>query len=217
MSPFDQWRAISGTSALRQIGHSLQEKNIATDQSFAYFGIYSLQELELYKSRTRYVTFIEVVKNQYTIDESGLNQKLIGSIGAGLLGGGIFLNICGAMIPEKEVNGYYVRDNSSLKAAYQGLGIGYDLGGLIMLLIATKKSKTDISFDGMYNIYVYDTQTKEIIYKDTVSVSSKDTFVGSYLQFKESQSVVNDYYGKLICNSILQKYDSINQWLSFRK
>lgn len=37
MSPYDQWKAISETSSLRRIGKILQAKNIANDQSYAYF------------------------------------------------------------------------------------------------------------------------------------------------------------------------------------
>ena len=78
------------------------------------------------------------------------------------------------------------------------------------------QAKTIVNFDGAYNIYVYDTQAKEVVYKDAVTLNSTDTFVGSYLLYKESQNVVNDYYGKLICNEVLKKYDSINQWLKMR-
>lgn len=216
MSPFDQWKSIADTTSLRQMGATLQQQNIATDQSFAYFGIYSLQELELYKARTRYITFIEVVKNKYEIKENGLNQQMWGALGALYLGTGLGCHIVGAMYPEKERDGIYERDYSGIKKLYNGLGVGMDIGGLIMLAVAAKKPKTFVTFDGMYNIYVYDTQAKEVIYKDAVTVSSKDTFDGSYLLFAESQSLVNDYYAKLICNAILKKYDSINQWLKMR-
>ncbi len=40
MSPYDQWKAILETPSLKKIGSTLQEKNIARDQSYAYFGIY---------------------------------------------------------------------------------------------------------------------------------------------------------------------------------
>ena len=65
-------------------------------------------------------------------------------------------------------------------------------------------------------IYIYDTQVKEIIYKDSVIINSSDSFEGSYLMFKEGQTIVNNYYGKLISNEILKKYDAINQWLKTR-
>ena len=43
-----------------KFGSSLQFAGIAIDSAYTYFGIYSLQELEVYKSSKRYVTFVEV-------------------------------------------------------------------------------------------------------------------------------------------------------------
>ena len=216
MSPFDQWKAISETSSLRKIGTTLQEKNIANDQSYAYFGIYSLQELELYKSRTRYVTFIEVVKNRYTVNDNGLNKNYYGGIGAAFLGGGILYHIIGAALPSKETKNGVEYDYSNYKTFLNVFGVGFDIAGLGFLIAGGSEAKTIVNFDGAYNIYVYDTQAKEVVYKDAVTLNSTDTFVGSYLLYKESQNVVNDYYGKLICNEVLKKYDSINQWLKTR-
>ncbi len=209
MSPFDQWKAIEETSSLRRIGSILQEKNIATDQSYAYFGIYSLQELELYKSRTRYITFIEVSKNKYTINEKGLDNQTNRLLGCLYLGLGLSCNTLGFVYKNNE----YLEDWA---IPYQILGAGCDIGGLILLFLSSKNSETTIKFDGAYNIYVYDTEIKEIIYKDTVTINSNDTFTGSYLLFDESKDVISNYYGKLICNEILKKYDSINQWLKTR-
>ena len=216
MSPFDQWKAISETSSLRKIGTTLQEKNIANDQSYAYFGIYSLQELELYKSRTRYVTFIEVVKNKYTVADNGLNKNFYGGMGALFLGGGILYHIIGAAMPSKETKNGVEYDYSGYKTFLNVFGVGFDIAGLGFLIAGGSEAKSVINFDGTYNIYVYDTQAKEVIYKDAVSVNSTDTFVGSYLLYNESQDIVNDYYGKLICNEVLKKYDNINQWLKMR-
>ena len=217
MSPFDQWKAINQTDALRNMGTTLQNKNIAIDKSFAYFGIYSLQELELYKSQSRYVTFIEVAKNQYTINDNGNSKNWFGAFGGASLGSGLLFNILGAAIPEKENHGYYTSDNSILKSYYQGYGIGLDVAGLILLLPAISKSKTTSKFEGVYNVYVYDTQLKEIIYKDSVSISSSDSFEGSYFYDDASKRIVHEYYGKIISNALLKKYDEINKMLVLRK
>ncbi len=88
-----------------------------------------------------------------------------------------------------------------------------DLTGLGFLIAGSKEAESVINFEGIYNIYIYDTQAKEIIYKDAVTLNSTDTFIGSYLLYKESQSAVSVYYAKLICNEVLKKYDKINQWL----
>jgi len=215
MSPFDQWKAISQTYSLRRIGSILQDKNIANDQSFAYFGIYSLQELELYKSKTRYVTFIEVVDNKYSIKEKGLNNQYKKTLGSITLGGGIIYHILGIVLFSIDDNAK-ANGKNKLNTALQIGGLCLDAMGLIELL-TIEKQETTIIFNGAYNIYVYDTQVKEIIYKDTVTINSNDTFTGSYLMFDESKNVISDYYGKIICNEILKKYDSINQWLKTRE
>lgn len=216
MSPFDQWKAITQTDSLRNMGITLQDKNIAIDKAFAYFGIYSLQELELYKSQARYVTFIEVAKNQYTINDNGINKNLWGLYGATFLGSGLAFNLLGAIIPEKEKVGYYTRDNSGIKSLCQGFGIGFDIAGVICLIPAISKSKTESTFEGLYNVYVYDTQSKEIIFKDSVSINSSDVFDGSYFYDEASKKIVNEYYGKIISNALLRKYDEINKFLLSR-
>lgn len=196
---------------------TLQNKNIAIDKSFAYFGIYSLQELELYKSQSRYITFIEVAKNQYTIKDNGTNKNMWGALGATYLGGGLTFNILGAVIPEKEKKGSYTYDHSDMKNLYQGFGIGFDIVGLICLIPAITKSKTTSNFEGLYNVYIYDSVSKEIIYKDAVSISSTDIFEGSYFYDDASKKIVYEYYGKIISNALLRKYDEINKMLLMRK
>ncbi len=215
MSPYDQWKSIMETSSLRKIGSTLQEKNIARDQSYAYFGIYSLQELELYKSKTRYVTFIEVVKNKYTVSDNGLNKNLYAGIGATSLGLGLLYHIIGASISAERTNAYGGKEsNSGIKSFFHIFGVGLDLTGLGFLIAGGSEAKSVITFDGIYNIYVYDSHAKEIIYKDAVTLNSKETFKGSYLLYKESQTAVSEYYAKQICNEVLKKYDAINHWLS---
>lgn len=217
MSPFDQWKAITQTDSLRNMGMTLQNKNIAVDKSFAYFGIYSLQELELYKAQSRYVTFIEVAKNQYFIEDNGTIKNNWGTLGATFLGSGLAFNILGAVIPDKRHDGYYTYDNSNLKRAYQIFGIGFDIAGLLFLIPAISKSKTTSKFEGLYNVYVYDTISKEIIYKDSVSINSTDNFDGSYFYDDASKKIVHEYYGKIISNALLRKYDEINKMLLLRK
>lgn len=217
MSPFDQWKAITQTDSLRNMGMTLQNKNIAIDKSFAYFGIYSLQELELYKSQSRYVTFIEVSKNKYTINDNGTNKNMWGIIGASSLGCGIAYNILGAVIPKERKDGYYTYDNSKLKNLCQGIGVGFDIAGVLFLIPAITKSKTTSNFEGLYNVYVYDTVSKEIIFKDAVSINSTDNFEGSYFYDDTSKEIVHEYYGKIISNALLRKYDEINKMLLLRK
>ncbi len=217
MSPYDQWKAILQSDSLRKMGTTLQNKNIAYDKAFAYFGIYSLQELELYKAQTRYVTFIEVAKNMYTVADNSLKQNFYGGMGAVCLGGGILYHIIGAAIPAKEDDGYYTTDNSGIKSFFHVAGVGLDIAGLAYLIAGGKEAKTRVQFEGNYNIYIYDTERKEIIYKDLVTVNSVDEFNGSYFYDERSKSVVHEYYGTLISNALLKKYDEIIKMLALRQ
>lgn len=51
---------------LRDFGTELERSHIAINKQSFYMGIYSLQELETYKSTMRYVTFVDVIKQSYT-------------------------------------------------------------------------------------------------------------------------------------------------------
>ncbi|MDE5898650.1 MAG: hypothetical protein K2H09_05235 [Treponemataceae bacterium] len=209
-SPLDQWKSIVKTSGIRDVGKLLQDRNIAIDKSFAYFGIYSLQELELYKSQYRYVTFVEVAENKFVYKDNGYSKQMWGIAGGSLLSSGAILTILGIALPAES------ESDASFKKVCTGFGIGLDAAGLISSCVALAPSKTKGTFVGLYNVYVYDTKTKEIIRKDAVSVLSEDTFKGSYNHGSESQSVVLEYYSKIIANAILAKYDEINRWLSAR-
>ena len=50
---------ILKTKAFSRLGGDLQNAGIAIDQREAYFGIFSLQELETYKNTKRYITFVD--------------------------------------------------------------------------------------------------------------------------------------------------------------
>ena len=53
-------KEMKKVSNFDKFGSSLQFGGIAVDASYGYFGIYSLQELGVYKNTKRYVTFVEV-------------------------------------------------------------------------------------------------------------------------------------------------------------
>lgn len=50
----------------KEFGADLERSNIVLNKQNFYMGIYSLQELETYKSSMRYITFIDVVRHTYS-------------------------------------------------------------------------------------------------------------------------------------------------------
>lgn len=212
MSEFDQAKAILNTDSLRKLGYNLETYSMANNMADSYFGIYSLQELELYKSTGRYVTFVEVAQSKLEYDENKVAQSIFSGIGSGLLGVGTGALIVG--------NVWSKNDDPDLSATGEsaklegGLLLGASIPFLLLSLIPTK---TEITFTGLYNIYIYDTETKSLIRKDTVSVKCKDKFSGSYTYDQNSKEIVWDYISKNVYNAIMKKYIEINSWLGYKK
>jgi len=208
---FNMWQNFRKDTVLARLGNVLQERGIAFDQSFAYFGIYSLQELATYRSRQRYVTFVETERNHFTYTYSNKRQQIWGGIAGGFLGGGIPLIILGSVWSNDE----YLGDLGNI---YRGMGIGFSLAGAASLIPALIPSKTTITFNGIYSIYVYDTQNKEIIYKDTINVGPfLDKFNGSYEHPNTNTNEIWNYYSTLAFNEIIKKYNEIYRFIETRR
>lgn len=50
----------------KEFGSDLERANIALNKQNFYMGMFSLQELETYKSTKRYITFVDVVRHTYS-------------------------------------------------------------------------------------------------------------------------------------------------------
>ena len=59
-----------GNILLKDFGIELERRHIAVNRQNFYMGVYSLQELEIYKSSMRYITFIDVIKQSYTKNDA---------------------------------------------------------------------------------------------------------------------------------------------------
>jgi len=209
MSEFDQAKAIANTESLKKLGYILENHGIALDKSSNYFGIYSLQEMELYKGENRYVTFIEVAQNKLNYDDNKGSKNIWGGFAGGFLAGGVPFTILGASWKDDE----YLGDLGNI---YMKFGIGASAIGLLCAIPALLPTKTKIDFNGLYNIYLYDTTTKQLIRKDSVSVKVKDEFTGSYTYDDSSKLIVQDYISRHIYNEIMKKYSELNIWLKSR-
>ena len=203
-SDFDLWKTYKTDTSLKNLGNTLEKSNVAYDKSFSYFGIYSLQELELYKSDKRFVTFVEVNKNHLggTVKDNMLTPAAI------LLGaGGGLIGLGGTWAVLDNDNSLGLGEPGKM---YLGIGLGTAaIGGILYALPA----KTTLKFNGEYQIFVYDTKDKKVVYKDSVVVSETDTFKGSFFNENTNKYEVYDYYGALVDNAILQKYVEVQRFL----
>ena len=84
------------------------------------------------------------------------------------------------------------------------------------LITALLPTKTTVNFTGLYNIYIYDTETKSLIRKEAVSVNCEETFKGSYTYDESSKEIVRDYVSQNVYNALLKKYDELSTWLEKR-
>ncbi len=203
-SDFDLWKTYKTDTYIKNLGNVLEKSNVAYDKSFSYFGIYSLQELELYKSDKRFITFVEVNKNHLsgTIKDNWVwPAAILMGTGAGIAPGGLVWVV-------SDPDGTLGLKESGKKMV--GIGIGtLALGAVFCALPA----KSTLMFNGEYQIYVYDTKEKKVIYKDAVIVSEMDTYKGSFFNENTNQNEVYNYYGSLIYNAILQKYVEVERFL----
>lgn len=207
MSEFDQAKAIAQIESLKKLGYILENSGIAEDKSSSYFGIYSLQEMELYKSKHPYVTFVEVAQSKLLYEENKRVKSAFGAIAGSLIAVGLPIAITGASYKNSP-------QNKDIANPLMGMGIGFSIGGLIAAIPALTPSKTDVTFSGVYNIYIYDSQKKAIIRKDAVSVNYKKKFDGSYSYDDASKEIVTNYTSRIVANEILKKYNEINLWLN---
>lgn len=59
-----------GDILLKDFGIELERRHIAVNRQKFYMGVFSLQELEIYKSSMRYITFVDVIKQSYTKNDA---------------------------------------------------------------------------------------------------------------------------------------------------
>ncbi len=207
VSEYDQAKLISQTQSLRQLGYNLETHRIANNKSDAYFGIYSLQEMELYKSDSRFVSFVEVSQTKLTYTDNAAKRSTQSGIGIGCLaGGGTFLVSGLAFSNLKGLEG--------MASAYKGVGGVTCLIGLPFIIAGMLPTKTTISFTGTYNAYLYDTQTKSLIRKDPITVFVNEEFEGSYSYDEASKEIVRNYISKHIYNEMLKEYEMLNKWVA---
>ena len=191
-----EWGSISNTTPIKAFPDKLQAANIADNKKDFYFGVYSLQEIQEFKTDKRYLTFVEVTESKLLYADHP-PIPVLGYIGAGAMGIG-----------------------GSLVWLYPGLGGAFLVGGGLSTLLGftIPKGSCDMIVSGAYRIFVYDKQEKRIAYAspDTIKIYEKDHYVGLYGELDEiGKMEVNTYYSQIVTNAILRAYsETVLPWVN---
>lgn len=137
-------------------GEVLEYLHLAVNRQHFYTGIYSLQELEMYKASTRFVSFVEVQQQRFVY-----------------------------------------RNYSSWLFSPFG-----------------KFNKTFVQLVGEYRLYIYDTETKKIVYTAPIKIHEDDAYKGCYdlSSIDERESLVA-YYTALFGNLLVDNYSKAYNYL----
>ena len=67
-----------------------------------------------------------------------------------------------------------------------------------------------MTYRGRFALCVYDTQTKKLIKRKIIDLEKEETFTGSFESEQTEQSIVYEYFGKLLANRLLQEYERLS-------
>lgn len=170
------WGQMKTTQPILNFGQELLDAGIATDKSAVYVGVYSFEELQKYKSKNRYVTYVEIPDFQMKYEITDIAD-------------------CGAVFC---------------------MTLFLSPIGLPMLLVP---DSTKMYFKSSVNVYVYDTQIEELVYKKTAFIAEEKKFAGlfrkSSIWSRESSEVgkqkVYEYWANVLANKALEEYSKIKK------
>lgn len=101
--------------------------------------------------------------------------------------------------------------------------IGGFLTGLIVtapigLILLAQPYKTKMYMKTNANIYVYDSQSQEIIYKKNVTTTAEKEFKGLWYRSSAiAKQKIYDYFAGLMANDLLKEYDNVKKSPLFKK
>jgi hypothetical protein len=82
--------------------------------------------------------------------------------------------------------------------------------GVPMWIIAdSKENNTTMTLHAKYNIYVYDTEKKEIINTTTFLYDKSDRYKGKYSHNKTDRNAITKYYSNFLINALEEKYADV--------
>ncbi len=196
---FEEAKSFCQTKSFLQFPQALEKEGLSKCQNDFYFTNYSISELENYKSQKRYLTFVEIEKLHLAIEDSADKKTGQALMALSFTATGIPLFLLGTVFAEKDLAG--------VNQVYSILG-GVSLGASIPLFIsACRDAKSHVDFDARFNIYIYDSQEKSIVKKESLSVNLFETFQGSAKD--QGQIYLREYLAQLSTMDLLKKYQEI--------
>mgnify|MGYP006988875484 CR=1 FL=1 len=110
-----------------------------------------------------------------------------------------------------EVNGGNTMEKASVGVMIGG-GIVTAASTAAMVAGLALPAKTTFTYHSSYDIYVYDTVDKEVVYKKTVTVEPvSDEFTGSYeTAGLEVNDALSKYYNQMAYNALMRTYSTLS-------
>ena len=207
-SGYEYWRDVRDTEAMEQFVYSLESGGVVTNESELYFGDFTPQDLAVYNSKNRYVTFIDVLESNLSWLDTGNFQKAWTTAGSALIiagGTGLISSLGNAIDKEFDFSKF---SNDELIGLYlSSAGI---VAGLLAFTPSAKVPRSVITYRGRFAICVYDTQSKKLVKRKIIDYEQEETFTGSFESDKTEQSIVYEYFGKGLANRLLKEYERLS-------
>ncbi|MBO4555533.1 MAG: hypothetical protein J5706_02145 [Elusimicrobiales bacterium] len=166
------FKFLGNNSPLLYLGKNLYQILSMQDSSFKYPSIQSMLDMSNYSNSSRYITFVEIVKQEIDFKDNYSLKEPIGYIALSCL---IFPFLMGL----------YAMTVTPYAAAY---------------------------FNAEYNIYVFDTHTRQLAIRVPVEVKQSDKWTGGcwpYTKEDVLSQITHEHWGKIIANAIAKKYMEI--------
>lgn len=76
----------------------------------------------------------------------------------------------------------------------------------VPLICCADKNDCQIKLKGEYNLYIYDTEKKEIVYNSQIELNEDDIYQGQYSHKKTDKKAINERYKNILYNTLLEHY-----------
>ena len=167
------FKFLGNNSPLLYLGKNLYQILSLQDSSFKYPSIQSMLDMSNYSNSSRYITFVEIVRQEFNFNDN-----------------------------------FGYKGNPLIPFAFFYLIFPVFIG--LYGLVATPYAAAD--FKAEYNIYVFDTHTKQVAIRVPVEVKQSDKWTGGcwpYTKEDVLSQITHEHWGKIIANAIAKKYMEI--------
>lgn len=209
LGDYDFWKRLEKTSGLSKLARTISDMGYAEDGTLSNFNDYSLYELDKYNTDARFLSFVEVKNNYYSVDDNHISKNVKATIGTVANIAAIIEFLAALSVKDEYYRGYKIVDNSGLRALYYGYGLGYLGIGTLFTLINLNPVKSKFTYNGEYIIYVYDRVDRKMILKRPVNVKLDDSFIGIIEAKGADEDLLYEYYGQIIANKLMRVYENL--------